>query len=316
MTDLDLLEYLSKLWAMLVWGNKKYVVDKMISANGLEKTRDTLADLVWGSSAIEERWDRSQERLNGLGPAMASELLCLTHPGQYVIWNRRALVALDYLEVKKLPRYNYQLTGARYVQLIETMKTVRDELANLGYTDADFLLADYFLWDELQVEPVLNAIGRRPKGTDALVDEIPTDETERLFVHNEVRDKIADIGEWLGFTTGIEKNVAAGARVDTIWEATIGNMGRVVYVFEVQTKGSVDSLILNLMKCIGNPAVQGVVAVSDTPQLAKIKEQCDSFHELGNKLRLWDFREVLEVHDALSVANEKINTLQLVPQGF
>ena len=51
-------------------------------------------------------------------------------------------------------------------------------------------------------------------------------------------------------------------------------------------------------------------------QLAKIEEQCESFHELKNKLRLWDFREVLEVHDALSVANERINKLQLVPQGF
>ena len=93
-------------------------------------------------------------------------------------------------------------------------------------------------------------------------------------------------------------------------------MGRVIYVFEVQTKGSVDSLILNLMKCIANLAVQGVVAVSDEPQLAKIREQCKTFHELQNKLRLWDFREVLEVHDALSVANERINKLQLVPQGF
>jgi len=33
MTSDDFLEYLSKLWAMLIWGNKRYVVDKMISEN-------------------------------------------------------------------------------------------------------------------------------------------------------------------------------------------------------------------------------------------------------------------------------------------
>jgi hypothetical protein len=44
---------------------------------------------------------------------------------------------------------------------------------------------------------------------------------------------------------------------------TIGNMGRVIFVFEVQTKGSIDSLILNLLKSLNNSSVQGVVAVSD-----------------------------------------------------
>ena len=35
---------------------------------------------------------------------------------------------------------------------------------------------------------------------------------------------------------------------DDVWEVTIGNMRRVIYVFEVQTAGSIDSLVLNLIK--------------------------------------------------------------------
>jgi hypothetical protein len=66
--------------------------------------------------------------------------------------------------------------------------------------------------------------------------------------------------ESLSFNTDTEKKVAEGSKVDTIWEATIGNMGRVIYIFEVQTKGSTDSLILNLLKALQNQAVQGVVA--------------------------------------------------------
>ena len=54
----DLYEYMSKLWAMLIWGNKQYVVDKLISENGLNALRMELAELVWGKVSIERRWDR------------------------------------------------------------------------------------------------------------------------------------------------------------------------------------------------------------------------------------------------------------------
>lgn len=33
MTEEDFYDYLSRLWAMLIWGNKHYVVDKMIADN-------------------------------------------------------------------------------------------------------------------------------------------------------------------------------------------------------------------------------------------------------------------------------------------
>lgn len=42
------------------------------------------------------------------------------------------------------------------------------------------------------------------------------------------------------------------------------------YVFEVQSKGSIDSLILNLKKAQSNAAVQAVVAVADEEQLADL----------------------------------------------
>lgn len=38
MTEEEFLEYISKLWSMLIWGNKKYVVDKMIADNRIVKT--------------------------------------------------------------------------------------------------------------------------------------------------------------------------------------------------------------------------------------------------------------------------------------
>ena len=136
------------------------------------------------------------------------------------------------------------------------------------------------------------------------------------FIHDEIRDKLANIGQWLGFRSSTEIKVADGSKVDTIWEATIGNMGRVIYVFEVQTKGSTDSLIINLLKALNNPAVQGVVAVSDAAQLEKINKHAKGVPNLGEKLKSWDYKKVLEIHDALEMVNESINSLGLVPQGF
>jgi hypothetical protein len=93
-------------------------------------------------------------------------------------------------------------------------------------------------------------------------------------------------------------------------------MGRVIYLFEVQTKGSIDSLIVNLLKSLNNPAVQGVVAVSDRDQLETIKKHAQDVKELRDKLRYWDYEEVLSVHEGLEFVSESINKLRLVPGGF
>ncbi len=44
MTEDEFFEYISKLWSMLIWGNKKYVVDKLIEDNGFKTLKKELAD--------------------------------------------------------------------------------------------------------------------------------------------------------------------------------------------------------------------------------------------------------------------------------
>ena len=43
----ELYEYMAKLWAMQIWGNKKYYVDKIIKDNGLDKIREWRAPDFW-----------------------------------------------------------------------------------------------------------------------------------------------------------------------------------------------------------------------------------------------------------------------------
>jgi hypothetical protein len=313
MTEEDIFEYISKLWAMLIWGNKHYVVDKLIEVNTLPHFKKLLIELVWGKGEIIERWNNFRSHIKGMGPAMISEILCKTHPNDFMLWNRRAYVGLNHLGVRNLPRYDYQLTGKVYKYLCNICKEISKELINAGFNDSTLLAVDYFLWDKLQVEDKLSKIYTKKPIVVKTKEEISE---ESKIIHNEIRDKLRDIGQWLGFTSNIEKKVSEDSRVDTIWEATIGNMGKVIYIFEVQTKGNIDGLILNLLKSLNNPAVQGVVAVSDAKQLDIIRRHASDVKDLKDKLKYWDYEEILKVHESLEFVNENINKLGLVPPSF
>lgn len=314
MTKEDIYQYISKLWAMLIWGNKHYVVDKIIEDNGLENFKENLANLVWGSEDISKRWDEFRIEIKGLGPAMISEILCKTHPEKFMLWNRRAYVGLRYLGVENLPRHDYQLNGKLYNYLCLVCKEISEEMKNANFKDASLLAVDYFIWEQLQVEDNLSKIYLK-KEQKEIDTEYETPDVSK-FIHNDMRDKLRDIGIWLGFDAKIEQKVSDGSKVDSIWESSVGNMGRIIYVFEVQTKGSIDSLILNLLKSLNNPAVQGVVAVSDLPQLERIRKHASDVKGLRDKLKYWDYEEVIKVHENLEFINASINNLGLVPQGF
>lgn len=313
MTVEDLYDYISPLWAMLIWGNKRYVVDKLVDDNGLDTIKEELKYLLWSEDDIKKRWNRFREKIKGMGPAMISEILCKTHPKEFMIWNRRALMGLSYLGVEGLPRYDYQLDGKKYNYLCDVEHEIASELTKAGFEDDSMLMVDYFIWHELQVEETLSG-GSKDKRENE--ESISLEKDSSDFIHNDIRDKIRNIGQWLGFESNIERKIAAGSKVDTVWESTIGNMGRIIYVFEVQTKGSIDSLIVNLLKSLKNPAVQGVVAVSDKKQLEKIIAHAEDVPGLSEKLKLWDYEEVLSVHEKLEYVNESINHLNLVPEGF
>lgn len=314
MTPDELTEYISGLWAMQIWGNKRYVADKLIENNGLTGVQNGLTTLLWGDGSISQRWDSFRAKIKGVGPAMMSELLCYVNPEECMVWNRRAWVGLNYLGVDGLPKYDYQMDGERYQRLTAAAKSIGQEMAQHGHDDHDLLAVDYFIWEELQVEENLSAIGS--KGAKTGEDISRADKETSGLIHNEIRDKVAAIGEWLGFVGRTEVKVSAGSVVDATWEATIGNMGRVIYVFEVQAKGGIDSLLMNLLKSLNNPAVQGVVAVSDGPQLEKIRRQAEAVPSLRDKLKYWNYEEVLRVHEQLGAVNEVINSLGLVPDGF
>lgn len=309
----DLYEYIGRLWSMLIWGNKKYVVDKIVSDNGFKNVTNQLAELLFGTKDIAIRWDTFLKNIKGMGPATISELLAYINPKEYIIFNKTTISCFTYLDVPDMPIYNYQYTGKRFVTACSQAKEISSQLTKHGIADASLLAVDYFLWDE--VLPLTDNKSTPKQETIPSSDMATSAVQPYPLMHNDIITMIVEIGRLLGFESNSEIKVSAGAKVDAIWEAKIGNMGKAIYVFEVQSKGSIDSLLMNLMKAKNNSAVQAVVAVSDAIQIEKIKKESTGTI-LEHNLRTWDYQEVIEVYDALVKAHESINKLALVPDSF
>lgn len=311
MSEEELFDFIAPLWAMAMWGNKHYQVDNIIEANGMPLLREQLSNLIYGTTSLEKRWDEFRSKIKGVGPAIMSELLCKTYPQQYLLWNRKTYNGFSVLQIPALPRYEARLNGKTYEYLSAKGREIVGYAKENGYAEVfDMLTLNSFIWQELQVTP--ESVKTDKESSEEL---IPKNNKEAAFIHNDIRDKIADIGRFLGFSAEVEKKIATGAIVDAVWEVTIGNMGRVIYVFEVQTSGSIDSLILNLMKAKNNKAVQGIIAVTDLKQIEKIKKEVATL-SIKDEVKYWDFEEVLKVHESLQFANESINNLGLIPVGF
>ena len=309
LTEEDFIEFIGKLWASSMYGSKKYLVEQMISSNkGFDNLKNILAEFIYGKQELSIRWDNFLKEAKFFGPSYMSEILCYIYPNDCALSNNQVVKALDYLEMPKVPHYNYQFTGKKYLEICEVVKALSTKLKDSGVECENLLAVDYYLWEvtRLTSDEVI---------TNNKIENKPITNKEQEFIHKEVIDKIVEIGSLLGFDAKAEVKVGKGAKVDAIWSINIGNMGQIMYVFEVQTKGSIDSLLLNLQKANNNKSVQAIVAVSDEEQLVKIKNESDEIKDLYD-LKLWDYKDVLNVYDSLNTAMTSINKLGLVPKGF
>jgi hypothetical protein len=308
LTEFEFGELISKLWASALWGNKDYLVQKIIDANGLDKIASELENLLYGTDSFDKRFDRFLREIKGLGPATITEILCLYDPNQYGIWNDKARKALKILKFEFLPLIKYKISGKEYIKINKAFLEIAQYLNELGIEGADLLAVDYFLYEVWFVEK--EKVEYEEKKTLEVSEE-------KEFDHAEIRDFIRDIGNWLGFEVDVEKQVATGARIDCVWMARIANLGVVTYVFEVHKSGSIDSLILNLQKALNNPTVQKIIAVSDAKRIEKIRAEVQGLPENFRKsLTFWEVGDVIKTHERLSDVIKSISRLELVKSRF
>ena len=93
----QLTEYLSKLWAMIMWGDKQKHAEKLIDDNGADSLKNSLAEVLYGDKPLVTRWNTFMESVKGIGPATVSELLTYVNPQEYAIMNRITVSCLGYL---------------------------------------------------------------------------------------------------------------------------------------------------------------------------------------------------------------------------
>jgi len=299
LSELDFRRIISSLWAYVGWTNKDYVADRILKSTDFNTLRSELKKLLYGHDPLAERYDRFFEIVRGIGPAGITEILAFADPSQYGIWNDKSRKALDVLGLGEvLPTKKYRISGSEYEEVVEALKSIF-KLIEPGRTEPDLLYVDLFLFFIAT------------KGTKR--EEVAIEEEDYDFDHDEIVEKLVELGSGLGFEASSEVQVAKGARVDVLWQARIANLGVVSYVFEVQRGGSIDSLILNLQRAKNNPTVQKLVVVANTRDLKRIKDEVESLSEEFRKsIAYMEAKDVLRASELLSELNGIISKLELV----
>jgi len=324
LSEFDLEEILSNIWAINYWSNLQYRARKIIEDNRVENVRLAFKVLLDTSKDPEERYWEVLKKIKGLGPAIITEILAYVHPHECAIWNRRAREALDILGINLVDNLvdtkKWEISAKEYKVYNQVVKLINKKLSQFKKAEDDvgLLFVDFFFYEISKGAP--------PEPTTDFDDILAklSEEEERAppepttdFDHDEIRDLTRDIGAMLGFEADTEVQVARGARVDVVWSAKIGNLGIVNYVFEVHRSGSIDSLLMNLQKAKNSPTVQKVVAISDKVQLEKIREESGGLpEEFRRDLTFWPVEEVLKVAGYLESAMRIIDGLNLTPEPF
>jgi hypothetical protein len=310
MTELEFGQVISSLWASQLWGNKGYLVDKLIRDNGLPVLVDELRRLLWGRGSVAARYDSFRKAVKGLGTASVTELLAFVHPDSCGVWNdiaREALGILGFHDHFPALR-KAQISGKEYLTYNELLGAIQNELAAQGIDEQDFLDINYFLFAVRENgREYISAPPASPQQAAPVED----------FDHDEVVEQLVNIGQWLGFQAEKEKMVARGAKVDAIWQARIANLGVVTYAFEVQRRGSVDSLILNLQRAQNNPTVQRLIVVANASDIDRIRQEIATLPESFRKsVGYMEVREAIRAAELIGELSGIIGKLELVRSEF
>jgi len=289
-TTSTLEEVLAHLWSMAVWGNKSYYAGHIVEMNsgGLPTVVRYLRELYASRDPVET-YAAVVGSFHGMGPSSISEALSYLHPDQFIPWNKQTRIALHKLGVLPKLQKTYSLTPTQYRAFIGECEVLVGTLAKAGLPGDYYILDFCFYW---LAQVAGEAVGVIPPIVAG-------------WSHDEVKEAINTIGITLGFTSQEEVSVGKGARVDCVWTARIGNLGEVKLVFEVQKSGSIDSLVLNLQKAAADPSVQRIVAVSDGPQIERIRHEVEGLkYAFGDKLVFWEVSDVQGVLGHLRSAFE------------
>lgn len=301
LTEEEIASLRSGLWAMKFWTSKDWALKQFFEKNDMNVFRRELKMLLWGDEPIQDRYDRFREHVWGMGASAITEILAFINPDSCGIWNEKVRRASRILGLGNLlPSEKYNITGEEYEHCNKVFRLISDELQLGGLNKQTVFGTHLFMY-----------FAGTNQGQAVEEDE------NYEFDHDEIIEKLVEIGAGLGFDASREVSITRGARVDTVWSAKIANLGVIKYVFEVQKSGSVDSLILNLQRAKNNPTVQKLVVVGNTKTIRAVKDETSSLSgDFVKSLAYMEASDVMKAASLLLDFNTILSKLELVKPQF
>lgn len=104
--------------------------------------------LLYGEESFQKRYTSFRNKVKGFGISAISEILSMTYPDKFCIWNDKTKNVLTFLNLKKNLREscfkNNYITGEEYTQYINYLLAIKSEL--LPYQINNFIDLDAFFW--------------------------------------------------------------------------------------------------------------------------------------------------------------------------
>lgn len=124
-----------------------------------------------------------------------------------------------------------------------------------------------------------------------------TEETE--LNHGEIQRLLFEIGEFLGFSAQTEFEY-----YDVVWREN-QRSPRLSHVFEVQSKGNIDSAFAKLKRAhVAQRSKTYLVLASERDQNRAVQSLAREFHELESVVKILTFPQIKQVHRSLRATGE------------
>ncbi len=121
-------EFFTNLWAFQFWKDKEQQLTKIFD-KGPEHVKNELVNLLFAKEPVELRYETFINNLAGVGPAIASELLCWKYPETCAIWNTPVDKSLKMLDVGDLEFKPSMIKKAlNYGPFCKFAQTIREEM--------------------------------------------------------------------------------------------------------------------------------------------------------------------------------------------
>lgn len=256
----DLRQLVRNLWAYDRWGDKDYVIERIVQRD-ISAVRDTLQHALYDTADTGARFSELKE-LNNVGTATASEILMFIYPDEYALCDTKAIEGLKELGFgTQLPNDSHRIRSSEdYLAFLEAAEKLRFELAQQvedPSSPLNFIYLNEFLY----------YLAERDQAREAVED----------FDHEEMKEELLAIGDGLGFDVQEEYKAGPRAVIDVLWSTRVANLGKISYAFEVHRSGSPDSAILNLQKTKNtDPTIQKVVIVATKKDLDRFREELEA----------------------------------------